>query len=186
MTGICWFEARAYCRWLNTQFTEPQRAVLSAQNNNNLYEVRLPTEVQWERATRATSLTMATEHRYPWGDDPGRITQVAYVRSGDNEIDHVSSVGVFLPNAIGLYDMASWAWQWMDNLHENSASGTYPNIEKDHAFATDEDENKCERPALCGGSWFPRLHSHSGYRDRMLPGGWGNRVGFRVVLSLTQ
>ena len=128
---------------------------------------------------------MANEHRYPWGDDPGRITQVAYVRSGDNEIDHVSSVGVFLPNAIGLYDMASWAWQWMDNLHENSASGTYPNIEKDHAFATDEDENKCERPALCGGSWFPRLHSHSRYRDRMLPGGWGNRVGFRVVLSLT-
>ena len=188
VTGVCWFEARAYARWLVTQFTAAHRALLSAQNNSTRYEVRLPTELQWERATRASSLTATHEHRYPWGDDKGRIGQQAYLRpTGIGlEIEHLSSVGVFPPNAIGLYDMASWAWQWMDNLQENSASGAHPNIEKDHAFATDEEENKCERPALCGGSWFFRLGARGSYRDRMLPGGDEWRVGFRVVLSLTQ
>ena len=186
--GVCWFEARAYARWLDTQFTAAQRALLSAQNNSTRYEVRLPTELQWERATRASSLTATHEHRYPWGDDKGRIGQQAYLRPTGigMEIEHVSSVGVFPPNAIGLYDMASWAWQWMDNLQENSASGAHPNIEKDHAFATDEEENKCERPALCGGRWFLRLDARGSYRDRMLPGLDEWRVGFRVVLSLTQ
>ena len=188
VTGVCWFEARAYARWLDRQLTAAQRALLSAQNNNDSYEVRLPTELQWERAIRASSLTATHEHRYPWGNDKGRIAQLAYLRPTDMgaEIEHVSSVGVFLPNAIGLYDMASWAWQWMDNLQENSASSAHPNIEKDHAFATDEDENKCERPALCGGSWFSSLLAYSHYRDRMLPGGDEWRVGFRVVLSQTQ
>ena len=188
VTGLCWFEARAYARWLDTQFTAAQRALLSAQNNNTRYEVRLPTELQWERAIRASSLTATHEHRYPWGNDKGRIAQLAYLRPNGigMEIEHVSSVGVFQPNAIGLYDMASWAWQWMDNLQKNSASGAHSNIEKDHAFATDEDEKKCERPALCGGSWFSSLLAYSHYRDGMLPGGCEWRVGFRVVLSLTQ
>jgi formylglycine-generating enzyme required for sulfatase activity len=48
ITGVGWFEAEAYCRWL---------AAMKRQ------AVRLPTEDEWERAARGDD-----ERPFPWGD----------------------------------------------------------------------------------------------------------------------
>ena len=48
VVGVCWYEARAYCRWLSAQ------AGLA---------FRLPSEVEWEAAARG-----AEGRRYAWGD----------------------------------------------------------------------------------------------------------------------
>ncbi len=164
VTGVTWFEARAYARWLDGQITTEQRALLGSSR----YEVCLPTEDQWERAARASRLTASHSERWPWGDEEAIATQRANV-SGSG-IDHVSSVGVFAPNAIGLYDMAGNAWQWMDNLYSPSSVNTFPRVEIGREFKTHKDLVKSERPALRGGSWvnYPELASCS-FRNRILP-----------------
>lgn len=49
VTGVCWYEAEAYCAWL---------AALKRQ------AVRLPSEEEWERAARGDD-----ERPFPWGED---------------------------------------------------------------------------------------------------------------------
>ena len=46
--NVTWYEAMAYCRWLSAQLG---------------YEVRLPTEQEWEKAARGTD-----GREWPWGD----------------------------------------------------------------------------------------------------------------------
>jgi formylglycine-generating enzyme required for sulfatase activity len=189
VTGVCWFEARAYARWLtsdvNAQLTSEQRALFGAHGDKNRLEVSLPTEAQWERAARASSLTATHAHRWPWSDDKAKAKELANVR--DSGIGHPSSVGVFPPNAIGLADMAGNVWQWMDNLYDGSVTDVFPNIEKDRVLKTDKVDSKCERPALRGGSWVlsPEYASCS-YRFGDLPVNAYNDIGVRVVLSLAE
>ena len=181
VTGVTWFEARAYARWLDTQLTSAQRALLGPKR----WEVRLPTENQWERAARASSLTASHSERWPWGDDEKIATQRANI-SGSG-IGHASSVGVFAANAIGLHDMAGNAWQWMDNLYKNSPDVKFPAVERDYQLKTHTDLDKCDLLALRGGSWInnPEYASCS-YRGGDLPGNWNYNIGLRVVLSLAK
>lgn len=101
VTEVSWYEAAAYCRWLSEQRGEL---------------IRLPSEVEWERA--ATPAKGA----YPWGEaepDPERVN------FGRN-------VGV--PTPVGIYpagdgpsghcDLAGNVWEWcsdrmVDKRHED-------------------------------------------------------------------
>ena len=56
VTGISWFEARAYARWLNAQM----RGVLNDACLDK-YQVMLPIEPQWEWAARASGRRSAHE-----------------------------------------------------------------------------------------------------------------------------
>jgi len=84
VTGVSWFEASAYCRWLSEQRGE---------------DVRLPTEEEWEKAATAT------EGAYPWGveePDPERAnfaenvgapTPVGIYPAGDGPDGHCDLAG---------------------------------------------------------------------------------------------
>lgn len=173
VTGITWFEARAYARWLDAEM----RADLLGAGLAD-YAVSLPTEPQWERAARAQSSTEAHDGRWPWGDEAKTAPQRANIDASG--IGHVSSVGVFAPNAIGLYDIAGNAWQWMDNRSQPSERETFAPVKRDATL-----DNVLL--SLCGGSWFDSpvyasCSSRSGYR----PVDCFNYVGVRVVLSLAK
>lgn len=64
VTGISWFEAEAFCRWLNA--ARPRRDGL---------RWRLPTEAEWEKAARGggqlstDSANPFVQRRYPWGNE---------------------------------------------------------------------------------------------------------------------
>ena len=173
VVGIRWFEARAYARWLSAIMATE----LAAVSKDPTFQVRLPTEAQWERAARASSASGWHEQRWPFGDNENSVPQQANVRGSD--IGSVSGVGVFSPNPIGLYDMAGNAWEWMDNVYQSDSPETFARV--------GADDKPSGNLSLRGGSWFSRPERAScSYRGWRHPDYWDDFIGFRVVLSLAE
>lgn len=102
---IAYEDALAYCKWANK---------------------RLPTEAEWEYASRGG----IKDARYAWGnDDPAKDslngTKLANIWQGDFPHNNTQKdgyystapVGQFLPNGYGLYDMAGNVWELCSDLY---------------------------------------------------------------------
>ena len=175
--GVNWFEARAYARWLDAEL----RKDIEAAELEGAYKIMLPTDVQWERAARASSKTGADSRRWPWGDDENLADQQANL---NQKVGSVSAVGLYPPNPVGLYDMAGNVWEWMDNLY-SSKPDNMTGVKKDVDLMSEKTLGKSDQPMQRGGSWIndPYLACCS-LRNRIQPDNWDNDLGFRVVLSL--
>lgn len=130
-----WYEALAFCRWLNGRL-----AAESALPDG--WEVRLPSECEWEKAARggleipkAPVMAKPAElkragrsplqenpqpkRRFPWGNDPDPA-RANYLDTG---LGATSPVGSFPDGAspYGVEDLSGNVWEWMRNQYE-----TYP------------------------------------------------------------
>lgn len=120
VVGVSWEDAQAFCKWLGEK---------------EGLEYRLPTEAEWEYASRAKS-----EGFFCFGDDyRSKLHQYANHADATLEAAHkkaaalfwyvgdktdgaffTSPVGKFRPNAWGMHDMHGNAWEWCADLyHEN-------------------------------------------------------------------
>ncbi len=93
MTGVSWYEAGAYCRWLSAQ-----RGI----------EIRLPREAEWQRA--------ATPERgkYPWGEEEPDAERANFAPDWDPNVGSPTPVGVY-PLGDGPHghsDLAGNVWEW--------------------------------------------------------------------------
>ncbi len=177
--GVNWFEARAYARWLGVEL----RKEIAAAGLDASCQIRLPTEVQWERAARAVSLVGADGRKWPWGDDESQANQKEKANL-NQAIGSACAVGLYPPNPIGLCDMAGNAWEWMDNLHSDSlvVSGR---VRRDQILMREESLAKSNLPALRGGSWVLNADdARCSYSFRSRPIYRSSNIGFRMVLSL--
>jgi formylglycine-generating enzyme required for sulfatase activity len=169
-TGVDWFAARAYTRWLSRHTGQ---------------RYRLPTEAEWEYAARA-----GTRSRYWWGNEAAaacgneRVAPLFYgIYSGEPcELDGavgLIAVASLRANPWGLYDMLGNADEWMADCPPAGTIG-YDGAPSDGApfFA------KCTY--FDAARVVRRVANYDGAigRDKLDPLSQSTTVGFRVVREL--
>jgi formylglycine-generating enzyme required for sulfatase activity len=165
--NLSWDDAQAFVEWLNWETGSGKR-------------FRLPTEAEWEYAARAGAIT-----RYYWGNeiDPRYANfsdrndpTGASVSNLDDGQSVTAPVGTYLPNALGLHDMAGNVWEW-------TCSEYQPNYGGEEQRCSAKRANEGQR-TVRGGSWnngpgelrsAKRLPRKPGDRDAL--------TGFRVVME---
>jgi len=98
VVGVSWYEAVAYCRWLTEALRE--RGKLA-----DGWQIRLPTEAEWEKAARGTD-----GRTYPWGEE----FDVKKANGEATEVESTCAAGQF-PDGVspyGCHEMAGNVWEW--------------------------------------------------------------------------
>ncbi len=198
--GTTWFEARAYARWLDLQLkTSGKLGDLTLPTNapsNLRYQVRLPTELQWEYVASSAG----TLGRWPWGNEENTAHQRCNI--SNSNIRHANVAGCFAPSAQGLWDITGNLRQWQDGLFMRvnldlmpkisstsliPINSTFQRLPKGYRHTLGNRWSNSDLVALRGGTWIgvTNLAANSeryGYRI----GSCNDYTGFRVVLSLAE
>ena len=167
-TNVDWHEAVAFTRWLDAR--------LGALRGLAPGSIRLPTELEWEKAARGERGLA-----YPWGDD---------YRSGFANVDETDTIDgrekagpwyLRQTTAVGLYpqghspygvaDMAGTVWEWCLNRDEDPEQ-------------TEPDVSGASR-ALRGGSWLNHpARGRADFRPGNRPVRRLDLRGFRLLSSV--
>jgi formylglycine-generating enzyme required for sulfatase activity len=148
--------------------------------NKGIY--RLPTEMEWEYASRAGTTTA-----YSWGDSidcskamygnnrQKRTECIQHFKSMGFESNQAAPVKSFAPNPWGFYDMHGNVWEW--------CSDPYYEYTK-HKDNTGFDLIKTGPRIKRGGSWYKYgWYCRSANRAYAHPGAKFKTTGFRLVLE---
>lgn len=175
-TDLSWNDATAYCKWLTLRWR-----AMGKIGSNEL--VRLPTEPEWERASRGDqNIENSTESLFPWGKE-WQDDSANYEESGFNT---TCTVGLFpkTRSPYGCYDMSGNIWEWCTTLWgDNMTTPTFK-----YPWRNDERE-ALEAPAslrrvLRGGCFSSsRAKISCTYRGSLEPGGFWRGNGFRIVVA---
>ncbi len=150
MTGVNWFDARAYCQ---------------AQGK------RLPTEAEWEKAARGPDGAL-----HPWGNAPATCARAVIMdKSGRScgvkklhsqpEKGRVLEVATRPAGAYGLYDMSGNSWEWVADWFSPSYAKCGAACAGDNPKGPCGGADKCpghHEKIVRGGSWYWPAHMATG------------------------
>ena len=160
VAGVSWYEANAYCQWLQRHWTELEEG----RENPRLKPaiIRLPTETEWAAAAGGET----PENRYPWdkdkeatNDEGGILLRANVSESG---IGRTTPVGMYPlgVSSSGVWDLGGNVWEWQANFWSGT-SGI---------------------PSLRGGGWSDVVErARVSARSNLNPSRSLNNIGFRVV-----
>jgi formylglycine-generating enzyme required for sulfatase activity len=143
VTYVSWADAAAFCRWAGGF---------------------LPSEAQWERASRGDD-----RRTWPWGDEPPTPSHARF-DAADTAPVALSPGGA---SPFGALDLAGNVWEWT-----RSAMRPYPYAADDGR----EDGTSAEPRVVRGGSFIHGAGEiRCSYRHAMLPAAVDHYVGFRLA-----
>ena len=142
---VSWNEAVAFCRWLSVRLG---------------YEVKLPTEWEWQQAASGGN----SRNIYPWGPE----WDASCCNSSESSIRRTTPVDKY-PNGSslqGVMDMVGNIFEWCFNKYSNSKG-----------ISTGGKDRRVWR----GGSWrYYQVGASAPYRFNSKPDFRSNDLGFRV------
>lgn len=176
---VGWKAAHAYAAWLRKETGKPYR---------------LPTEAEWEYASRA-----GTDTPYFFGDRnkidqicrfanvadkfgeevAGKLFNAGYGGSPEACNDKsglVNIVGMYQPNAFGLYDTLGNVEEWVQDCYSDN-----PTNETDSNQVDEADD--CKLRVIRGGSWHYQTYTVSQRTGREQDDFIGVLEGFRLALD---
>ncbi|NIM16910.1 MAG: SUMF1/EgtB/PvdO family nonheme iron enzyme [Candidatus Aminicenantes bacterium] len=168
---IDWYEAVEYCNQRSRK--EGLTPCYSGTGDNITcnFEAdgyRLPTEAEWEYASRGGS--QSRHYRYSGSNDPDEVAW--YAR---NIVVFFQPVGQKKPNELGIYDMSGNIWEWCWDRYDFDYYRDSPGINPRGPLSG-------LRRVLRGGCFaYPEYFLRSTARFRFEPNRKGINIGLRVV-----
>ncbi len=164
--GVNWFEAMAFCRWLNASFAWSELDLPGPE-----WKVRLPTESEWERAARHTD-----GREFPWGNDAETAAQRCNCH--DAGVGRSAAVGIY-PGGKAECDALDLAGNVLEWCHTK-----WKETQEDEEIPPDNSSEGDDLRILRGGSWkYGASHIQCAVRFRSHPYTRGHDGSFRLVAS---
>ena len=154
VVGINWKQANAFTKWRS----QMMNAFLRKIKQPTLPEFRLPTESEWEYASRG-GLDFSP---YPWGGPYTRNIKGCFLANfkplrgnyvADGGLKSIKTAS-YNPNGYGLYDMAGNVAEWTSNAYDEATFSYSHDMNTDYHYNANEDDHAVlKRKSIRGGSW---------------------------------
>lgn len=169
---VSWAEADEFCR----RVTARARASGSLPGD---WEIRLPTEAQWEYACRAGS-SPATSYGARLDRTQANIGSPYPGGTGKNSEGKSVKVGSYPANAWGLHDMHGNVWEWcLDWYYRRLPGGIDPDLS---AEPGERNRDGTFSRVRRGGAWVEEgWANRSAMRLRFEPNRSSDHIGFRIT-----